>query len=454
MAITEKLIQQAIAPVQELLEVTAATAGIGPDASTSPGVPNLPVQIEVVKQLVVSLSGMTNYAEVFADRPDMRNVALRQRLILLEQRTVAAEQEIASAKTINETQQELLRLLADKDATQDERLSQLTARLDLLNGMAESLRLDLAANQAYDTLQDARLSATESALAADARAIVALQAADVQQAAALAANTAADHLNAAQDAVTQATANAALALGQAEHLTNLSQQAQIDANTAKIALEAAQQAADEQAIATAQDTATAALQKATVAAASAAAAKTAADTAQASATAAQQAASTAQATANSANTAAAAAQASAATAKAAADAAQAKADTDATAAAAAQATATAAQQAATANAAALSALQNTVAGKLDAALVRRGNTATPAITIQVTPAATVAITFATPYADANYEVFLSKPAGGLLGVELGWQNKTAAGFTLTLRNTGLASLAVPASQVDYFAIHN
>lgn len=455
------LIDQAIQPLQDLAAATATVAGVSLLDSTTPGVPNLPVQIADVKQLVVSLSGMANFADVFADRPEMRNAALRQRIILLEQRTFAAEQELAGQRAVNEAQELWLRALSDQasaqsaaTAEQKAHLLELAARLDLVKASVQNLAVDLAANQAHDLEVEARLTAAESRLVADEQAIAALQVAQASTTAALAANTAADQLNAAQDAATQATAAQALALGQAEHATNVAQQSQIDANTAKIALEAAQQAADEQAIAAAQATANAALQKANEDAVLAAQALAAAQAAQTTATQAGQAAATAQTAATSAATAAANAQASATSAKAAADAAQAKADADAVAAANAQTTATAAQQAAATNATALAALQTTLAGKLDAALVRRGSVTTPAVTIVVATPATVAVTFATPFADANYEVFLSKPAGGLLGVELGWQNKTAAGFTLTLRNTGLASLAVPASAADYFAIHN
>lgn len=454
-------INAAVAPVQQLLDATANAAGVSLVNAPAPGTPNLPILIEGVKQLVVSLSGMSNFAEVFADRPEMRNVALRQRLILLEQRTLAAEQELVGQKAVNEAQELWLRELSDQasaqsaaTAEQKAHLLELATRLDLVKADVRNLALDLAANQAHDMEVEARLTAAESKLAADEQAIKALQVAQASTDAALAANTAADQLNAAQDAVTQATAAQALALGQAEHATNVAQQSQIDANTAQDALDRAKQTADGQAIAAAQATANQALQKANEDATAAAQALAAAQAAQATATQASQAAAAAQATATSATTAAAAAQTSATNAKAAADAAQAKADADAIAAAAAQTTANEAKTAAASNAAALATLQTALAGKLDAALVRRGSVATPAVTIQVTPAATVPVTFATPFADANYEVFLSKPAGGLLGVELGWQNKTSTGFTLTLRNTGLVSLAMPASTVDFFAIHN
>jgi hypothetical protein len=455
------LIEQAVEPLKQLATATAAVAGVSLLDTAAPETPNLPIQIADVKQLVVSLSGMANFAEVYADRPEMRNAALRQRILLLEQRTLAAEQELAGQKAVNQAQELWLRELSDQasaqsaaTAEQKAHLLELATRLDLVKASVQNLAVDLATNQAHDAAQEARLTAAESQLAAEEQAIKALQVAQTSTAAALAANTAADQLNAAQDAVTQATAAQALALGQAEHATNVAQQSQLDANAAQDALDRARQTADEQAIAAAQATANQALQKANDDATAASQALAAAQAAQATATQASQAAATAQATATSAATAAAAAQTSATNAKTAADAAQVKADADAIAAANAQATATAAQQAAATNATALAALQTALAGKLDAALVRRGSVTSPPVTIVVATPATVQVTFATPFADANYEVFLSKPAGGLLGVELGWQNKTAAGFTMTERNTGLVSLAVPASTVDFFAIRN
>jgi len=391
-------IDAALEPVRQLLDLTAEVAGVSLDSTAAASVPNLPVQIEAVRQLLITLSGVDNYPDVYEQRASMRNDALRLRTIALDQRLTATELELASQRLINDAQEALLRALAQKDTTQDARLEELATRLDLLKSTAENLAADLAANQAHDTAQDARLAAEEALSAAQALDIASEKAQNATDSARLAA------LEAAQQA----------------------SQAQAAANSAQDELDRARQTADEQAIATAQATATAATQ----------------------------AAAAAQGSANTAQARAALAEADAQAAKTAAATAQTRAETAATAAAAAQATATQAQQAAAANAATLAALQTTVAGKLDAALVRRGSITVPAVTIVVGTPATAQVTFATRFADNNYEVFLSKPGAGLLGVELGWATKTEAGFTLTERNTGLASLAVPASTVDYFAIHN
>ncbi|MGI4864141.1 MAG: hypothetical protein ACRYFZ_09490 [Janthinobacterium lividum] len=449
----QPLIDAATAPLAADVNLLQVVAGV-PAGAPEPPALSLPEQIAAVASNLNDLSGVANYPAVAATRTNMRSEVLRLQASALEQRVTAAEQAGASQQVVNDAQEALLRELLTTQGTQSNRLDELSARLDLVKAMGQNLAADLAANQAHDVAQDAQLAADESRLAATERAIVALQAHDVSEDAGLAANAAADRANAAQDAATQAVAAQALALGQAEHATNVAQQAQIDANTAQQALLAARQTTDEAAIAAAQA-------RADQAEADAHAARTAAATAQAAATAAQTtatqaaaAAAAAQATATSAGTAAANAQTSANTAQAAATAAQAKANDDATAAANAQATANAAQTAAASNATALAAVQAAVAGKLDAALVRRGSVTLPGVTIAVATPATVQVTFATPFADANYEVFLSKPGAGLLGVELGWQNKTKDGFTLTERNTGLASLAVPAGAADYFAIHN
>jgi hypothetical protein len=119
---------------------------------------------------------------------------------------------------------------------------------------------------------------------------------------------------------------------------------------------------------------------------------------------------------------------------------------------AAQATATAASQAAATNAAALTAVQADVAKRLPTDAVRRGSVTAAAVSVVVGTPARTQVVFAQPMAGPDYEVFLTKPAGSLLGVELGWENKTVNGFTITRTNTGLATLAVPQSAIDYFAI--
>lgn len=447
----------ALQPVKGLLTTTAAVAGINPlDSTVSPDTPSLPIQIEAVRQLLVFLSGVPNYdsPDVYEMRTNMRNDVLRVRANVTDLRLAVVEQRADAQALVIAAQGALQDEIIATQGAQSARLDELSARLELVKAIGQNLALDLAANQAHDMEQDARITAEESVNAQQFLAQLALQKQQDSTAAALAANSAADALNAAQDAVTQATAAQALVLGQVEHATNVAQQSQIEANAAQDALDRARQTAGEAAIAQAQATATAALQKATDDATAASQAQAAAQAAQASANTANAAAATAQAQANTATANAATAQATATSAQAAAATAQAKADADATAAANAQATATAAQQAAATNATALAALQATVAGKLDSSLVRRGSITTPAVTIAVATPATAPVMFATAFADTNYEVFLSKPAGGLLGIELGWQNKTTTGFTLTLRNTGVASLAVAASAADYFAIHN
>lgn len=154
----------------------------------------------------------------------------------------------------------------------------------------------------------------------------------------------------------------------------------------------------------------------------------------------------AQAKADAAQTAASQAIASAATA-------QSSVTSAATAAAAAKSQADAAASQASSNAAALTAVQAEVAKKLPADAVRRFVVQVPAVSIALAAPATVAVTLPTAFADASYELFFTKASGGLLNTELGWLNKTAAGFTLTLRNTSLATLALPAGSVEVFAIH-
>jgi hypothetical protein len=456
--LTDNRIRLAIQPVEQLLVSTATVAGVPLDpatGSTSPdSVMPLPEQIARVFDLLIALSGVPDYAQVFAQRTGMRSDAMFRRLNIVEPRLAVVEQLLASQQLVSDAQQALLQELLLTQGTQSARLDELTARLELVQAVARNLATDLAANQAHDVLQDAELALIQSRLTADDLALSELRAQNQHEEAAIAVLQATDQVTATQVALTLAKAEAALALGQQEHLANVAQQSQLDNMAAQQQLLKAQQSADEQAIAQAQATANQTLQKLLDDEQAIAKAQATASSATQAAAAAQARADAAQASATAAQARAEQAEADAQLAKTAASTAQAKANDAASAAAAAQTTATAAQQAAATNATALVAVQTAIAGKLDSALVRRGNVGTPGVTIQVLTPTTVQVTFATPFADANYEVFLSKPSSGLLGVELGWLNKTASGFTLTLRNTGAASLAVLASSVDYYAIHN
>ena len=151
-------------------------------------------------------------------------------------------------------------------------------------------------------------------------------------------------------------------------------------------------------------------------------------------------------------TAIAAAQATATQARAEASLAQKKAEYDAAALLVLQAQLTTVQQAAAANATNLASVATDVATRLPASAVQRFTVNLPAVTIQVlTPYAQV-VTLPKPFPNANYLVFLDKASGGLLNTELGDKDKTAGTFTLTARNTGAVSLAMPAGVAEVLAI--
>jgi len=148
----------------------------------------------------------------------------------------------------------------------------------------------------------------------------------------------------------------------------------------------------------------------------------------------------------------AAAEASATQAINAASAAQSTASSASTAAATAQTAANAAQTTANANAANLSTVAADVATRLPAAAVQRFTVAVPGVTIQVLTPYTQTVTLPKAFASANYLVFMQKASNGLLNTELGDSAKTASSFSLSVRNTGAVSLAMPASNVDMLVI--
>jgi len=151
-------------------------------------------------------------------------------------------------------------------------------------------------------------------------------------------------------------------------------------------------------------------------------------------------------------TAIAAAQATATQARSEASLAQKKADDDAAALLVLQAQLTTVQQAAATNATNLAAVAADVATRLPASAVQRFTVNLPAVTIQVLTPYAQTVTLPKPFPNANYLVFLDKAAGGLLNTELGDKDKAAGTFTLTARNTGALSLAMPAGVAEVLAI--
>lgn len=132
--------------------------------------------------------------------------------------------------------------------------------------------------------------------------------------------------------------------------------------------------------------------------------------------------------------------------------AQKKADDDAAALLVLQAQLTTVQQAAATNATNLAAVAADVATRLPASAVQRFTVNLPAVTIQVLTPYAQTVTLPKPFPNANYLVFLDKAAGGLLNTELGDKDKAAGTFTLTARNTGALSLAMPAGVAEVLAI--
>lgn len=149
-----------------------------------------------------------------------------------------------------------------------------------------------------------------------------------------------------------------------------------------------------------------------------------------------------------------AAQTAANQARDAAVAAQKKADEDAAGLTALQQQLTQAQAAVAANTASLATLAADVAKKLPADAVQRFTIPTPAVTLAVGTPTVVPVTLPKAFADANYLCFFTAAVGqALLNVKLSDTNKAPATFGLTMQQTGLASLAVAASQAEALIIH-
>lgn len=88
------------------------------------------------------------------------------------------------------------------------------------------------------------------------------------------------------------------------------------------------------------------------------------------------------------------------------------------------------------------------------ARIRQALIATPSATLQVATPLLVPVVFATPYPDDKYSIELTKAAGGLVGADVSYTNKTGAGFSIQLKNLGVAALLVAASTVDVFTYRN